>query len=163
MVFERGTPVAMAEDNLIAAGGILIVVGGNPTVEDRSEGLTVAGKIEAVVLLMGSPAHQGSSKSVGMFVRAVEVGCNRMGSYMGCRMMGLVRKTWNQRQSGVMGNTRMTGYSAAWGPRHRGCVRSWTALVVSTRFEEESNRCEAGNVTSRIHRPAREENVAPEL
>ena len=65
------------------AVGILVGVAKKPTVgADKAEKLTVAsGKVENVVAIqMGSPAHQGSSGSVGkavwMLVGVAEVGCN---------------------------------------------------------------------------------------
>ena len=76
------------------AVGILIEAEDTVTAgEDTPKKSTAAGRSleEIVAIPTGSSAHQGRSRSGGVFVRAVEASCNRSGPQTGCRVMRLVR------------------------------------------------------------------------
>lgn len=96
------------------AVGILIEAEDTSTAgeDTRKKSTAVVRKFgEIVAILTGSSAHQGRSRSGGVFVRAVEAGCIQSGPQMDCKAMRPVRAAWNQQRSEVMGNTRSQCYS----------------------------------------------------
>ena len=92
-VLDQDTPVAVAEDKVIVAVGILTEVEDKRTVgADTSKWSIGAGRNleEGVAILMGNPVHQDKTKSAGMLVRLGEVGCNHPCSGTDCRAMRVV-------------------------------------------------------------------------